>query len=248
MDRSRMYDSLLLTILLIGVSTFPVNLLVNDIFWYYVIEALLMLAVFIFILFYESRHPEIVPFKRRFSLTYFLWLLPVILIPFSNFLYALIFGESLYPNFALYNIPQVAFIALNIVVEEYIFRRHLLGNLNHPKKIIRILISAGIFGLCHITRFLSTFNPLDLIVVVYAFGLGMVLGLIYCYTNSFISCIVLHFLFNLVNDFLFTSLFGVSEIMWYYLINAIFALIIGLYLLFVYLFVLEKKPSNSRLN
>ena len=116
--------------------------------------------------------------------------------------------------------------------------------LRHPKKIVRILISAAIFGVCHITRFLSTFNPADLIVVVYAFGLGMVLGLIYCYTNSFIACIVLHLLFNLVNDFLFVSLFGVSNVLWYYLINVILAVIIGVYLLLVYLFIFEKKPSN----
>ena len=248
MDRSRVLDSAILIILLIGVATFPTNLLVKDVFWYYTIEALLMLAVLVFILFYENRHPEIVPYKRSFNLTNFLWLLPVILIPFSNFFYALFFQETAQPMFALYNIPQVAFISINVVVEEYIFRRHLLGNLTHPKKIIRILISAAIFGLCHITRFLSTFNPLDLIVVVYAFGLGMVLGLIYCYTNSFVACIVLHLLFNLVNDFLFISLFGVSNILWYYLINVIFAVIVGVYLLLVYLFVFEKKPSITRLN
>lgn len=248
MDRSRMLDSAILMILLIGVATFPVNLLVKDAFWYYVIEALLMLAVLVFILFYENRHPEIIPPKRPFNLINLLWLLPALLVPFSNFFYALFLKEPAYPSFEMYNIPQVAFIAINVVVEEYIFRKHLLGNLTHEKKIIRILISAAIFGICHITRFLSTFNPVDLIVVVYAFGLGMVLGLIYCYTNSLTACIVLHFLFNLVNDFLFTSLFGVSNFLWYYLINVIFAIVVGVYLLLVYLFVFEKKPSITRLN
>lgn len=244
MNRSRIIDTALLTILLIGVSTFPVNYLVHDILWYYVIEALLMLAVFIFILFYENRHPEINPPKKRFNLINFLWLLPSVLISGSNLFYALILQEPVVNTFGLYCLPKFAFIVLNVVVEEYIFRKHLLGNLNHPKTIIRILISAGIFALCHLTIFFSTFNPLDLIPVAYSFGLGMVLGLIYCYTHSFISCIGLHLLFNLLNDFLFEHLFLVSNPLWYYLINVFITIIVGAYLVIVYLLKLRKSPAE----
>lgn len=244
MNKTRVIDSILLIVLLIGVSTFPVNLLVKDLFWYYVVEALLMLAVFLFFLFYESRNPDLIPQRGRFNLTNLLWLIPSLIAVFSNFIYALICKESIQQTFGLYSIPHAFFILFDVIVEEYVFRKYLLGNLNHPKKIIRILISASIFALCHLTIFFSTFNPLDLVVVAYAFGLGMVLGLIYCYTNSLISCIVYHFLFNFVNDFLFEHLFFVTNELWYYLINIFIALIVGIYLLFIYLLKLRKNPAK----
>ena len=251
MNRSRIIDTALLTILLIGVSTFPVNLLVHDLFWCYFIEALLMLAVLIFILFYETRHPEINPPKQRFVLFNFLLLLPSVLVAFSNFFYALIMREPIVDPkywFELSDIPCVCFIILNVIVEEYVFRKHLLGNLTHPKKIIRILISAGIFAVCHLTKFFSTFNPYDLISVAYSFGLGMVLGLIYCYTHSFIACIGLHLMFNLFNDFFFGHLFPVNSVLWFILINLFLAIIVGVYLTLIYIFKLRKSPAELDLN
>lgn len=249
MNRSRLIDTILLTVLLIGVSTFPVEYFVHDIFWYYFIEALLMLAVFIFILFYENRHQEINPPRRAFCLFNFLLLLPASLVVFSNFFYALILQEPILRfQFDWYMIPQVIFIVLNVVVEEYIFRKHLLGNLTHPKKIIRILISAGIFAACHLTLFFATFNPLTLITVVYTFGLGMVLGLVYCYSHSLIACIGLHALFNLFNDFLFEHLFLVNNSLWYYLINVFVAILVGIYLTLIFLFQLRKSPAELDLN
>ena len=248
MNRSRIIDSALLTVLLIGVATFPVNYFVHDLFWYYLIEALLMLAVLLFILFYENRHPEINPPKKEFILFNFLLLLPSVLIAFSNFFYAVIFQEPISVSFGLYSIPHAAFIILNVVVEEFVFRKHLLGNLTHPKKIVRIVISAGIFALCHLTYFLSSFNPLDLVIVAYSFGLGMVLGLVYCYAHSLIACIGLHLMFNLFNDFLFEHLFYVHNTLWYYLINVLLAIIVGVYLLLVYLLELRKSPAELDLN
>ena len=248
MNRSRMIDSLILMLLLIGVSTFPTNLLVSDYFWFYVREALLFLLVFLYILIYERRHPEVVTYPGRFNKINLFWLLPSFVIVGSNLIYALFLRERPHFDSQWYYIPEIIFISLNVLVEEYIFRRHLLGNLQHPKKIVRIVISAGIFALCHLTFFFSTFNPLALIKVAYAFGLGMVLGLLYCYTNSLIPCIVLHLLFNLINDFTFEHFFYVSNELWYYLINVIVTIVVAIYLLIVYLMKLEKKPSVSRLN
>ena len=244
MNRARIIDSAILTILLIGVATFPVNYLVHDLFWYYFIEALLMLAVLIFILFFETRHPETNPPKKKFNLNNLLWLLPSVFVAFSNFFYALILKEPINSTFGLYSIPHVAFIVLNVIVEEFVFRKHLLGNLTHPKPIVRIVISAAIFALCHLTLFFSTFNPASLIVVAYSFGLGMILGLIYYYTNSLIACIGLHLMFNLFNDFLFEHLYAVNNVLWYYLINLFVAVIIGVYLLLVYLLKLRKNPAE----
>ena len=245
MRQNQLIDSVILMVLLIGLSAFPVNLLVHDMFWYYVIEALLMLAALIFILFYENRHPETIPHRYSINKISLLILLPLVLTACSNFFYALFLKEQAVPTFETYHFAQLGFIVINVIVEEFVFRRHLLGNLFHPKKIVRILISAGVFALCHLTLFFSTFNPFDLIPVAYAFGLGIMLGFIYCYGNSFIACIVFHLLFNLINDFLFERLFFVNDLLWYFLINGIIALLAGIYLLVIYFFKFEPKQRKS---
>lgn len=240
MSKAKLIDIAIIIVLFIGVSTLPVGYFVHDMFWYYVIEALLMAAVLLFIFIYARRHTYLYPEKNRFRPKALLLLLPSILIVGSNFYYAWILREPLTPNFESYHVIQIFFVVASVVVEEIIFRFLLLGNLEHENKMIRIVISAGIFAACHLTHFFSTFNPASLVVVAYAFGLGMVLGMIYCYTNSLIPCIALHLLFNLINDFLFERLFGVSNLLWYYLINVFVAVIVGLYLLVAHLLFLKR--------
>ena len=244
MNKSRLIDQIILIVLLIGVSTFPVTYFVHDFFWYYTIEALMMLAVLLFILYFDKKHVDIYGYHKKINWINVLWLLPAITVAFSNLIYALFLKEEPVNGFGWFSIPHAAFIILNCAVEEYIFRKHLLGNLTHPKTIIRILISAAIFAACHLTIFFSTFNPLSLVVVAYTFGLGMVLGLIYCYTNSLGACIIFHVMFNMLNDFLFESLFFVNNPLWYYLINAIITVIVGIYLFIVYWFKLRKNPAE----
>lgn len=242
MNKTELIDLAIIIILFIGVSTFPVGLLVKDPLWYYVIESLLMIAVLLFLFLYARRHTYLYPEQNRFRKKALLLLLPSLLIVGSNFYYALILREPFAPSFEGYHAVQIIFIISSVIVEELIFRYFLLGNLTHENKMIRILIAAGIFALCHLTHFLSSFNPVDLIIIVYAFGLGIVLGMVYCYTNSLIPCIVLHLLFNLINDFMFERLFNVSNLLWYYLINVFVAVIVGIYLLVIYLIKLRKNP------
>ena len=170
--------------------------------------------------------------------------IPVVIVAISNFIYAWCLKETVHPLFNWSNPLQILFIALLVTVEELIFRYLLLGNITKGKPIIRIIIAAGIFALCHLTHFFSTFNPADLVVVAYSFGLGLVLGLIYYYSHNLIVCVGLHFLFNFCNDFLFVRLYSVSNLLWYYLINGFVALVIGLYILAVYLLKLRKNPAE----
>lgn len=248
MSRNRLLDSILLMVLLIGVSSFPVDLITNDIYIYYAIEIGLQSACLLFIYFYARRYRGVFPELGRFRLDNLLLLLPLLLVTFSNFIYAWILQESPLVHFEWYNLLQIIFIGLVVVNEELVFRHMLLGNLNHNNVVIRILISAAIFALCHLTRFFSTLNPYELISIAYTFGLGILLGFIYCYTNSLVACIVFHFLFNGLNDFLFTHIYLVSNSLWYYLINAIVAVIVGVYLLLVYLLKFKEKTSKSWMN
>ena len=55
-------------------------------------------------------------------------------------------------------------------------------------------------------------------------------------------------MFNIFNDFLFEHLYNVNNVLWYYLINVIVALLVGVYLLLVYLLELRKSPAELDLN
>ena len=244
MLKSKIIDIAIITLLYIGICTFPTNLLTSSEIFYYLIEALLMVAMLLFIILYVRAHRYLKPDKQPTDFKVLLLFIPVVVVAISNFLYAWILKEPIHALFNWANPLQVLFIALLVTVEELIFRHLLLGNIERGKPIVRIIIAAGIFALCHLTHFFSTFNPADLVVVAYSFGLGIVLGLIYFYSHNLIACIGLHFLFNFCNDFLFVRLYTVSNLLWYYLINGIVALVVGLYVLGLYLLKLRKNPAE----
>ncbi len=242
MSRNRVVDIALIIIFYVGVSTFPTGLITNNPYIYYGIEIAFYVACLLFIILFSRRQEGLFKPLPKMNIPYFLLLLPVVIICISNLSYAWIFQEVMEPRFDFSDILAVIHIILVVVVEELIFRHLLISNLNYENKLTKILISAGVFALCHITHFFSTFNPADLIIIVYTFGLGLVLGFMYCYGNCLYACIGLHLLFNICNDFLFERLYYVNNVLWYYLINVFVALISGLYILALYLLKLRKNP------
>ena len=244
MTKNKIIDIAIIVLLYIGICTFPTNLITSNEIFYYLIEVGLMVLMFLFIILYVRAHGYLKPEKQQIDYNALLLFIPVVIVAISNFLYAWFLKEPVHALFNWANPLQILFILLLVTVEEVIFRYLLLGNISKGKPIVRIVIAAGIFALCHLTHFFSTFNPADLIVVAYSFGLGLVLGLIYYYSHNLIACIGLHFLFNFFNDFLFVRLYSVSNLLWYYLINGIVALIVGLYLLALYLLKLRKNPAE----
>ena len=244
MPKNKIIDLVLITLLYIAVCTFPINWITTQYVFYYLIESLLMIAMLLFIILYVRGHAYLKPVDRVTNIKILLLFIPTVVVAMSNFIYAWILKETVLPVFEWANLLEVLAIALLVTIEEIIFRHLLLGNIEKGKPIVRIVISAGIFALCHLTHFFSSFNPADLIIVAYTFGIGMLLGLIYWYGRSLIACIGLHFLFNLCNDFLFVRLYNVTNTLWYYLINGIVALVVGLYVLGLYLLKLRKNPAE----
>ena len=244
MTRNKIIDIAIVTLLYIGICTFPTNLITDNEIFYYLIEVGLMTLMILFIILYVHAHGYLKPEKQPTDFKTLLLFIPVVVVAISNFLYAWILKEPLEPVFSWASPLQILFILLLVTVEEVIFRYLMLGNITKGKPIVRIIIAAGIFALCHLTHFFSTFNPVDLVVVAYSFGLGIVFGLIYYYSHNLVACIGLHFLFNFCNDFLFVRLYSVSNMLWYFLINGIVALVVGLYLLGLYLLKLRKNPAE----
>ena len=244
MTRNKIIDIALIGLLYIAVCTFPIGLITKVYIFYFLFESLLLLAMLLFIILFVRTRAYLKPDERRIDYKTLFLFIPVVVVAISNFFYAWIFKEPVYPVFEWANLLEVLSIALLVIIEELIFRYLLIGNMERGKPIVRIVIAAGIFGLCHLTHFFSSFNPVDLIIVVYTFGLGMLFGIIYYYTRCLIACIGLHFLFNFCNDFLFARLYSVSDALWYYLINGFVALAIGIYVLVLYLVKLRKNPAE----
>ncbi|MCR5309630.1 MAG: CPBP family intramembrane metalloprotease [Bacilli bacterium] len=135
-------------------------------------------------------------------------------------------------------------VAIN---EEYIFRMILIDNLDDSEKpMIKIIIAASIFAACHLTHFFSSFNPADLIIIVYTFTLGIVLGMIYVFGGSFWYCVLFHFIFNMMNyDFADYIVYGEGTEVSYYLINIAIGAIVAIYLVIIYFSFLHKKEQKA---
>ena len=91
------------------------------------------------------------------------------------------------------------------ILEELLFRKLLIDRLHGYGELPAILISALLFGLFH-QNFSQFF---------YAFGIGIVLGYLYCRTGSYLVTTLLHMVFNLIGgvipSLLSVKLFGFLE-------------------------------------
>ncbi|MCR5185217.1 MAG: CPBP family intramembrane metalloprotease [Bacilli bacterium] len=244
MNRQKLIDLSILIVLFIAVAALPINYVVDKIYVYHAIMIGVLLLYLIFLLVYLKLNPYLINKKKNYNAKNLLLLLPSVIIIISNFIYAWCAQEKMNVSFEEHAILEALLIILIAIIEELLFRFVLLGNLDEKRPLRAILISSSIFALSHLSIFFSTFNPIDLIPIIYAFGLGMILGLFYMYSRLFIACVCFHVLFNLINDFLFENIYQISNDMWFYIINTLIGLIVGVYLLLIYLFIFRKKETN----
>jgi len=243
MQKNKLYDFLLIFFVFLFCASFPIDLIVkNNALICSVVKLCLLIAFLIFFLIYKKKTS--LNFKpNTFNVKNFLILLPVFLAcgsNFSNFL----FGNATYQNTANETfIVTVLLTLMTAIDEEIVFRYVFEGNLKTENKLYRILIAAGVFGLSHITIFLSTFNPVSLVNIIYTFAVGLVLGFIYEYVGCLYACMFFHFLFNLFNSNLFEAIASCELNFTYYLCNIGVGTIVGIYVLLIYLFVLKKQDA-----
>lgn len=96
----------------------------------------------------------------------------------------------------------------------------------------------------HLLNLFNGFSPLVFVQVLYTFGLGLVLGIIYEYSErNFLYVFLFHFLFNFLNDFLYTRLFNLENDYVFYLVSVGNGMIIGIYILI--LFFLHKNKQKE---
>jgi membrane protease YdiL (CAAX protease family) len=85
------------------------------------------------------------------------------------------------------------------VVEELIFRGSLYAPFRKNQHLFGILLSSFAFGFLHVYQSLFTGNFMDLLFI-FSYGLlGSFMCRVYDKTNSFFSCVLLHFLNNFIS-------------------------------------------------
>jgi len=241
MQKNKLYDFLLLFFIFLFCASFPIDLIIkNNALICNIIKVCLLAAFMVFFLLYKKRTS--LEFKQNsLDLRNFLFFLPVFLVCGSNFTNYL-FGNATFSNSMNINfIVTVLLTLFTAIDEELIFRYVFQANLKSENKLVRILIAASVFGLSHITIFLSTFNPVSLVNIIYTFAVGIVLGFLFEYVKSIYICIGFHFLFNLINSNLFEVTTSSNLNLTYYLCNIGVSAIIAIYILLIYLFVLKKQ-------
>lgn len=240
-----MIDALILISLYLVFASFPFSLIFkDDLILSTTLSICLVFLYFVFMIIYIIKSKTIKIEKRIFNLKHTLLILPSIIITVSNYFYLL--STNCVFTFSNTTLLNIGFTFIIVIVEELLFRGVLFPELKNFKPLQRILISAGIFGICHINRFLSTFNPLDLIIILYTFGLGIVLGLLYEYGGSLLSVIIFHLLYNVFNQVLFNC-FVIKDMNYpiYYLINCIIGLAVAIYLGLIYFFIFRKIDNKK---
>jgi len=249
MEKRKFLDWLLIVFVFIFLNTFPLGDFIKNTWVYFFTYSAMNIAFLVFVYFYAKKRSILQTYPFKPVKKNVLLFIPLMIVCASNFIYL-----SFVPSDITGSVNWTFFLYATLTVftalkEEVIFRLLLIPNLDKVKsRFWRIIISAGIFAILHITNYLITFDPSYFIQIIYTFGLGIILGFIYEYGRSISMCIILHFLFNTINDTIFNFLApNTSNLLIYFLVNVAVAFVAGLYLLIIYLTFLKKENPRADL-
>ena len=244
MIKAKLYDFIIIVLAFIVVATFPYTQIIKDRpFWstFAVICGyfLLICLIFLFLKFKSNIQIERPAYKPMYGFLF----LPIIFVCGSNFFYLIFFPDIIDPTFDGQFYLKIVLHLLVAITEEVIFRGLLQSNLRIQNKLLKIVVTAFIFALFHFIPFFTSFDPSTLIIPVYTFGLGIILGMIYEYTGCLSICIGFHFLFNFLNKVLFVASTGSNDIQYgaFILVNIIVSLFAIVYLASLYSFHLYRE-------
>lgn len=248
--RFRFVDLLLFALLFIFINSFPIDLITTDELTRLLIRIglrALLLGYDIYVIW--RNRINIFKFANYRNVGLFL---PFVLICFSNIIAASIAGLNFTVSVNSVMLPLIIiYYLLGVILEEFLFRFFIQNSLNNVSSVKRIFGSAAIFALFHLINVVNISQVSQLISVliqvVYAFGLGLLLALIYEYTYSLPACIIFHFLFNFFNTIMVENIFHLAiPEAYYYLTAVVIGVIVGIYALLIYLFVLKRNDRYFR--
>ena len=243
-----MYSIILIILFYLIFISIPFSMFIHDeevVFWINISLRFLFIPFFIF---YTKKEKLNSVKKLKFNKRD-LCFLPFIIICFSNLFVSLISGFDKIELSAFYILKYLLFYALVSINEELVFRVVLNSELlKYKTRFMSILLSSLIFGLIHLVNINSLGSiPYVLLQVLYSFGFGLVLALIYTYTDNLLYVFLMHLVFDFINGFIAVECFDFIYNWVFYLVNILISIIFALYGILVYK-VKEKDVINATEN
>lgn len=241
MKKNNLIDFLIIVLVYIALSCIPFGLFIDkdSLSWLIItLQIVVQVLLLVFIILFTKFKTKLNYKDGKTKWINTLLLVPTLIVCFSNLINLKIANLPIIFDNNLDIYLSIGITLLVVINEELIFRLLFINNLEIKNKLLVILLTAGVFGFCHVTHFLSTFNPSDLLIIVYTFLLGLLLGFAYLFSKSIYPCIAIHLLFNLFNNILFPYF----SLEWLYiLVTAIIALVTSGYVLTLYFVKLNRK-------
>ena len=252
MERNKFWNTAILLFAFLASVAFPITLISSDIMLIRIVRISLLAAFIIFALIFIHFTGLAHFYQGRWNVKNTFLLSPLFLIAFSDLFYIVVFKQSV-PGTLKWSDPYFVmdFVIhiLQVFAEEFVFRFVIQKNLTYQKKMVKILVASAIFGICHVITAVSYWNLLvpstwqwtDLIIVIYTFFLGFILGTLYEYTNNLILPIALHLIYNVIN-----GLWIASMNLWdpLYLANCLVFAAFGIGYICLFYFVFTKRENR----
>ena len=243
----------------VATITFPVYLFTNDILVIRIVELSLRVAYLIFIILFSYLTKLAKSYTGSTRYANLFLLLPIFFVAFTNIFYlGVIKGKtSVYNPFSdVLTTLLFSSLVVSAVEAEILFRFIIQKNLTLSHKLNRILVAAAIYALAYIsimfysdlsinpdTGKIVFMNPIDLIEVVFQFGIGIILGFLYEYTNNLIVPIKFNIIYSISNQLLFKVRLSSNPDWSYYLTISLIAVFAIGYLCIFY-FLMTKKENR----
>lgn len=244
MKRNNFSDICIILLLYIAVSAIPFDKIFVNLGWLtFTLQIVMQVIYLVFVWWYLKTKTELNVEVGKINVRNSLILLPTLVACFSNLIYLLVSKEIATFTFGETQIFSIVLLGIKALNEEIIFRLALLNNMEGESKIKNIFLSALFFSAMHIVNLVNGISLGVFLQILYTFGLGLLLGVIFYLTKSIIPCIVLHAMFNIVNSAIFGGFYIDGNVTTYILTNLGVALFVGIYVLFI-LFLKSKKGDS----
>ena len=235
------YSVILLILIYLLFVSIPFSMFIKNEMVVYILNISMRVLFIPFFFIYVKKEKLLSLNKPEFKLVDFKYI-PFLLLTISNLIVSLISKFDMYEISSteiIKNLILSVFIAFN---EELVFRVVVCKELIVTQSRFKtMLYSSIVFGLIHLLNINSLGSiPYVLLQVVYSFGLGLLLSLIYTQSYNFIYIFMLHFLFDFLNGFLISDLYELEYNFVFFIVNISIGVIIGLYALLIYL----KEEKN----
>lgn len=252
-NKKNIYIVVILFIYL-AIISFPTYLLTSDLYVLYGVELGLRIGYLIFILIFTilTKMFKTYTGKTRFSNLFLL--LPLFFVAFFNVFYLAVITKSSIPNplDAVFKsngnntLEILKFLSLIVMVveEEILFRFIIQRNITFGHKIVRILITSALYALAYFFAMLydmrGIINPIELISIIFVFGIGIILGFLYEYTNNIIVPITFSMIYTICNEMLYKISLSNANYKYYVTVSCFLAGA-ALYLVIFYFFMLRRE-------